>query len=159
MNTILNVGELLEYIWNRIDKNTYTTIGIKTYDDRIYSRDENNDLMIYIDTWRNSTDNFSMYSDEATINDWFYYAHEYYINNINSNLSPFDLHKKLKSMTRLQPKYKDNRDVNYELIVKHCVIISEIPIKEDHNKTSCIKSLRFYFSETSDEEYVRDRIL
>lgn len=164
LNTIMNVGEVFEYTWKQIDKNSYTHSGIKTQDGKIYNRDDYDELLSYIESWSNMTDNFNYFStyddeDENNKDLWFKYAHEYYINDINSNLSPIELHKKLKSMTNIPPNSKTQNIVDYKFNVKHCALISEIPIQSKSNEEKYIKSLRFYFSGNSDTEHIKNLLL
>jgi hypothetical protein len=192
MNTILAAGDLFENIWKKTVVNASSIslqrTGIKTYRETVMndgssfincqSVTDNHLLMLYLDTWKNFTDNYNYFysnakddisstakNDNISHSYWINNAHEYYINDENSNLSPVDLHKKLKLMKSLPTNYKQLKDNDididtYKFNVKHCVMMSDIPIWVDAtvDLSIYIKPLRFYYKYCDDVQRNKDYI-
>lgn len=54
-----------------------------------------------LNTWETLADqhNFYIHEEENNPDHWIHHSREYYINDVNSNLSPVNLHRKLSSLT------------------------------------------------------------
>lgn len=99
--------------------------------------------MMIFNTWISLADHHYCYihKEENNLNHWIHHSREYYINDVNSNLSPVNLHCKLWSLT-CHPQ-----DSTFNFKVKHCVLFSDVPLSLGDELT--VKSLRFFY--TTDE--------
>lgn len=117
-----------------------TSKGIKGSNNNIIVNDE--ETLIAVNTWQNLSDNVHTFTNMSKddLNHWIHFAHEYYINDANSNLSPADLHNAISLMS-YHPKSSD-----LKFNVKHCVLLSDVPISLfDNNPLGHIKQLRFFY--------------
>lgn len=146
MELLLKLGNIVETVeeCKVINKNcrSYNLIGFRAYDsDVIISGEE---ITTIVHTWQYYADGLhKIYfpGEEIPKDNWIFTSSDYYINDENSNLSPFDLYDKLKSLT-YNPNYPEDK-----FVVKHCVLVSDVPL----NKPKKINSLRFFVDKTPED--------
>lgn len=145
MEKILPVGEIVENVREKYDckynqEGELTGFCSRSLGYRALNSDvivDNAEIVKCFSTWEFYTD--TLYRDlsrKKVIPEWIKFSSEYYINDANINLSPIKLHEKLKSLTcnPTNPKHK--------FIVKHCVLLSDIPLNVDEEVD--VKPLRFF---------------
>lgn len=162
MDKMVSVGNIIENVHETIDKiyneegdlieSTHRSLGYRALNSDTIINDEDIDLCFR--TWESHADGLHRhFSSKRGIPEWMKYASEYYINDVNGNLSPIKLHETLSTLT-CNPQYPEHK-----FIVKHCVLLSEIPLnktEEDH-----IKPLRFFVilnDNSYETSYIEEKI-
>lgn len=153
MEEIINLGQIIERVmeWKQTGPHSKsgTQIGFRDLNSQIITSNE--EIGLAVNTWQYYADGLHkvFFSDHAIPKDhWILSSSDYYINDENSNLSPIDLHKKLSSLT-FNPEAPDHK-----FVVKHCVLVSDIPLIKQEN----IRSLRFFVDDKPDdvEQQIKD---
>ncbi len=155
------VGPLVQknYHIEKDEKSRSTSYSLVNYTNVFENKiiESNESLDSVIGTWEHHSDNLHSYyfnSDpEFGQWQWIEHAYEYYINDENSNYTPLQLYKVLTSMTKLPIKQKmeqeDNNKnnvrtiFNSEFVVKHCILVSDVPVIENENID--MRPMRFFF--------------
>lgn len=142
---IIQCGSLIQknYTIKKEGKLTSETLNGYTNISENKFIESNDDLDGLISAWEYHSDNLHSYfafgDHEAPENEWMNHASEYYINDQYSNYEPMKLHQILSAMTEL-PQQKQTNDNNEKTIfnskftVKHCILISDVPVLDDENK-------------------------
>ena len=136
MNNMLAFGSLIEEMSKEeIDGETtsYTRIGFKNVGGIVI--DTGNELSKTFSHWDHLANDEHFCSEPRTgickCPPFLANCSHYYINDIGRNISPKDLQEKLMKMT----VYNDK-----QIVVKHCILLSEVPINE-----SKVKPVRFFY--------------
>lgn len=157
MNTIVNAGHLIENVLEKEYESERVMKIIKKgiiLDNNKYipynsTNDNDKELFLMLSTWQNLSDNFYICAEITGDDNCYNHMYEYYINDKDSNLSPYDLYKKLLQLKYVPKSQKsdvsESDTYNIPINVKECVMYSDIPINFENDNKSYIKPLRFFF--------------